>query len=237
MWWPTEFLIGICCCVAQEAKKVVLAGAKACVQALYQSPRSLNFVLKAGHWSSSAMALGLGMASTGCCAEHGSEQGAVRCLETPLRTDFRLPSQGCVLRASQVKVEMQAKQRSIWWWPCLPSPPHLRTLPGKDFWVRQAACIPAKGMRSRGISTDGHWDSERLWPAPGLQGSWNPVSSLCCYQQLRQWSFLQSPLAFIVPSQARCCATPVGNGMRKLIFFLLFSFWVLLGIKHRASGM
>lgn len=106
----------------------------------------------------------------------------------------------------------------------LPSSPSDSSLPGKGFWVRQAACIPAKGMHSRGISTDGHWDSERLWPASGLQGSWNPVSSLCCYQQLCQWSFLQSPLAFIVPSQARCCATPVGNGMRKLIFFHCFCF-------------
>lgn len=67
-----------------------------------------------GHWSNSThMAVCLGMAPTGCCVEHGLEQGTVRCLEPQLRTDFRLPSQGCVLGARLVEVEMQVKLRAV----------------------------------------------------------------------------------------------------------------------------
>lgn len=137
--------------------------------------------------------------------------GAVSCLETPLRTDFRLPSQGCVLGASKAgggRDASEAETNPVVASPALPSPPSdssWQSFLGKASSPRSCQGYALWG----GLSTDGHWDSgpERLWTAPDLQGSWSPVSSLCCHQQLCGWSLLRSPSAFMVPSQARCCAT------------------------------
>lgn len=114
------------------------------------------------------MTMCLGMTPTGRCVEHRSGWGAVRCFETQLRTDFRLPGQGW----GEAEVEMKKSNLAV---ALLRSLPRLRALlPGKVFWVRKAVC-------SGRISTDGHWDPgprEALvspWPAGLLEPGSQPL--------------------------------------------------------------
>lgn len=100
----------------------------------------------------------------------------------------------------------------------LPSSPSDSSPPGKVFWVKKAACIPAKGVRSGG---DLHRWSLGLWPCPWPAGLLEPgqqplllltVALMVCFRLLQ--------FAWFLSSQPSC--HPSRHGMRKLIFFIAF---------------